>query len=199
MVSAHSDESELEATEREMRMAEASLISLLHDRATRTPDVTAYTFIDYDVDPSGFAEEMTWAQVFSAAASVADELRTCGSPGDRAAIVAPQGLGYIVSFFGAIQAGFIAVPLSVPMLGVHDERVSSVLRDCAPSVILTTAPRSTPSRPTPRATDAVRHPSSSTSTCWIWIRREVRPAGAAIPKPPTCSTRRVRPACLPGW
>ena len=33
-------------------MAEASLISLLHERATRTPDDTAYTFIDYDVDPA---------------------------------------------------------------------------------------------------------------------------------------------------
>jgi long-chain fatty acid adenylase/transferase FadD26 len=120
-------------------MSEASLTSLLHDRATRTPDATAYTFIDYDVDPAGFAESLTWAQLHRAVASVADELSTCGSPGDRAAIVAPQGLGYIVSFFGAIQAGFIAVPLSVPALGVHDERVSSVLQDCAPSVILTTS------------------------------------------------------------
>jgi acyl-CoA synthetase (AMP-forming)/AMP-acid ligase II len=34
--------------------------------------------------------------------------------GDRAAILAPQGLDYIVAFFGAMQAGFVAVPLSVP-------------------------------------------------------------------------------------
>jgi len=120
-------------------MAEASLTSLMQDRAARTPEATAYTFIDYEVDSAGFAESLTWAQLHRAVASVADELSTCGSPGDRAAIVAPQGLAYIVSFFGAIQAGFIAVPLSVPALGVHDERVSSVLQDCAPSVILTTS------------------------------------------------------------
>lgn len=120
-------------------MAEASLTSLVQQRAAQTPEATAYTFIDYEVDPNGFAEDLTWAQLRTAAESVADELRACGTPGDRAAIVAPQGLGYIVSFFGAIQAGFIAVPLSVPQLGVHDERVSSVLRDCAPSVILTTS------------------------------------------------------------
>jgi long-chain fatty acid adenylase/transferase FadD26 len=121
-------------------MAEAaSLTSLLQLRADRTPDATAYTFIDYDVDPGGFAESLTWAQLRTAAECVADELSMCGSPGDRAAIVAPQGLAYIVSFFGALQAGFIGVPLSVPQLGVHDERVASVLQDCAPSVILTTS------------------------------------------------------------
>ncbi|RDH76466.1 acyl-CoA synthetase [Mycolicibacterium moriokaense] len=120
-------------------MAESSLISLLRERATRSPDCTAYTFIDYDVDPEGFAESLTWAQVLRAVESVADELRQSGSAGDRAAIVAPQGIGYIVSFLGAIQAGFIAVPLSVPAYGVHDERISAVLQDCAPSVILTTS------------------------------------------------------------
>ena len=43
------------------------------------------------------------------------------------------------AFFGAMQAGFIAVPLSVPQFGGHDERVSGALRDCSPAVILTTS------------------------------------------------------------
>jgi long chain fatty acid CoA FadD26 len=59
--------------------------------------------------------------------------------GDRAAILAPQGLDYIVGFFGAMQAGFIAVPLPAPQFGGHDERVSGALRDCLPTVILTTS------------------------------------------------------------
>ena len=120
-------------------MADVSLPAILQERASRQPDEAAYTFIDYEIDPNGFAETLTWAQVHRAAESVADELREHGSPGDRAAIVAPQGLGYIVAFLGAIQAGFIAVPLSAPQYGVHDERVSSVLRDCAPSAIITTS------------------------------------------------------------
>src|SRR5262249_7499915 len=41
---------------------------------------------------------------------------------------------------GTMQAGQIAVPLSVPLGGVSDERVSSVLGDASPSVILTTSP-----------------------------------------------------------
>ena len=53
--------------------------------------------------------------------------------------MAPQGLDYIVAFFGAMQAGFIAVPLSVPQFGTHDERVSGALLDCSPAAILTTS------------------------------------------------------------
>ena len=54
-------------------------------------------------------------------------------------ILAPQGLDYIVAFLGALQAGLIAVPLSVPLGGVTDERVDSVLRDASPAAVLTTS------------------------------------------------------------
>ena len=116
----------------------SSLPNLLQERASREPDATAFTFIDYEMDPTGFVEKLTWSQVYRRALIVAEELRLCGSVGDRAAILAPQGLDYIVAFLGALQAGFIAVPLSVPVFGTHDERVSSVIRDCSPVVILTT-------------------------------------------------------------
>ena len=120
-------------------MTESWLPALLQKVATQLPDRAAYTFIDYEVDPAGFAERLTWSQAHRRAVSVAAELRSCGSIGDRAAILAPQGLEYIVAFLGALQAGFIAVPLPAPQFGIHDERVSSALRDSLPTVILTTS------------------------------------------------------------
>jgi fatty acid CoA ligase FadD28 len=54
--------------------------------------------------------------------------------------LAPQGLDYIAGFLGAMQAGLIPVPLSMPTGRAHDDRVSSVLSDASPSVILTTSP-----------------------------------------------------------
>ena len=99
----------------------------------------AFTFIDYEVDPAGFADSITWAQTYRRAQAVAEELLRIGKPGDRAAILAPQGLEYVVAFLGALHAGFIAVPLSAPQFGVHDERVTSVLRDSSPAVLLTTS------------------------------------------------------------
>ena len=102
-------------------------------------DATAYTFMDGLVLGTGHPERLTWAQVYRRALVVAEELRRCGSPGDRAAILAPQGLDYIVAFFGALQAGFIAVPLPVPQFGVLHHRVASALEDSAPAVLLTTS------------------------------------------------------------
>ena len=82
---------------------------------------------------------MTWAQLYQRTLNVAHELRRHGAVGDRAVILAPQGLAYIVAFLGAMQAGLIAVPLSVPAPGSHDERVSALLADTTPTVVLTTS------------------------------------------------------------
>jgi fatty acid CoA ligase FadD28 len=120
-------------------VVESSLPALLRERASLQPDDTAYTFIDYEQDWSGIAESLTWFQVYRRTLNVARELRLCASPGDRAVILAPQGLDYIVAFLGALGAGLIAVPLSVPLGGVSDERVDSVLRDASPAAVLTTS------------------------------------------------------------
>ncbi|KUI42151.1 acyl-CoA synthetase [Mycobacterium sp. IS-1590] len=120
-------------------MVETSVPTLLRERASLQPDELAFTFVDYDQDFAGIPESLTWHQLYRRALNVARELRLCASPGDRAVILAPQGLDYIVAFLGALQAGLIAVPLSVPLGGVSDERVDSVLRDAAAAVVVTTS------------------------------------------------------------
>ncbi|KUI20353.1 acyl-CoA synthetase [Mycobacterium sp. GA-1285] len=120
-------------------MNESSAAAIIRERAGFQPDDTAFTFIDYDRDWNGVPETLTWSQLYRRTTIVAHTLRRIGSPGDRAVISAPQGLDYIVAFYGALQAGLIAVPLSVPMGGVTDERVDSVLRDSSPTVVLTTS------------------------------------------------------------
>ena len=106
-----------------MAVSEASIPAVLRERARRQPDARAYTFIDYELDPAGDSETLTWLQVHRRAQVVAAELASCGSSGDRVAILAPQGLEYIVGVLGAMEAGFIAVPLSAPQFGAHDEGV----------------------------------------------------------------------------
>ena len=95
-----------------MSVLESSIPAVLSENARRQPNDTAFTFVDYDVDPKGFAETLTWSQLHRRALTVAEELRRCGTTGDRVAILAPQSLDYVVGFLGALQAGFIAVPLS---------------------------------------------------------------------------------------
>ena len=120
-------------------MFETSIPDVLRERASLQPNDPAFTFIDYEQDWAGVPETLTWSQLYRRTSNVAHELSRSASSGDRAVILAPQGLEYIAAFLGALQAGLIAVPLSAPTGGVHDERVDSVLQDTSPSVILTTS------------------------------------------------------------
>jgi fatty acid CoA ligase FadD28 len=116
-------------------MARWPIPALLRERASLQPDRTAFTFIDYEKDWAGVAESLTWSRLHRRVVNIAQELRLHGSPGDRAVILAPQGLDYIAAFLGALQSGLVAVPLGVG----GEERINSVMHDAAPSVVLTTS------------------------------------------------------------
>ena len=120
-------------------MVERSIPGLLRQCVNLHPDGTAFTFMDYQRDWAGVADTLTWAQLYRRTLNVARELKLCAQTGERVVILAPQGLNYIVAFLGAMQAGLIAVPLSIPLGGAIDERVDSVLRDASPTVVLTTS------------------------------------------------------------
>ncbi|TVS87130.1 type I polyketide synthase [Mycobacterium helveticum] len=120
-------------------MIESSIPAVLREHARLRPDQTAFTFVDYEQDWAGVAESVTWSQLYRRTLNVARELDAHGSTGDRVVISAPQGLEYVVAFLGALQAGQIAVPLSVPLGGASDERVGAVLRDATPTAVLTTS------------------------------------------------------------
>ncbi|NVN48838.1 AMP-binding protein [Mycolicibacterium hippocampi] len=122
-----------------MPLSEATIPALLAEQARQQPDELAYTFIDYEVDADGFSESLTWSELHQRVLVVAAKLATVGSPGDRAVILAPQSLDYVVAFFGAVAAGFVAVPLSMPLRRQHDERVTGAMADCTPVVVLTTS------------------------------------------------------------
>lgn len=118
---------------------QSSILSMLHGRASMRPDDLAFTFTDYSGSPAGVVQSLTWSQLARRTTNVARELTRLGAPGDRAVILAPQGLEYILAFLGSMQAGLVAVPLPLPHPGAGGERVSAVLADTTPSVVLTTA------------------------------------------------------------
>jgi fatty acid CoA ligase FadD21 len=120
-------------------MSQPPVLSMLHGRASLRPNDVAFTFTNYEDDWAGVAEILTWSQLSRRTLNVARELSVHGSVEDRAVILAPQGLDYIAAFLGSMQAGLIAVPLPLPHRGSSHERVSAVLADTSPSVVLTTS------------------------------------------------------------
>ena len=120
-------------------MIESSIPSVVRERANLQPHDLAFTYVDYDADADGVAFSLSWAQLHRRAVNLADEIRRSAAYGDRALILAPQSMDYVVGYLGALEANLIAVPLSAPMHPSGDERVCAVLADAAPTVILTTS------------------------------------------------------------
>ena len=145
-------------------------------------------------DRDGFAIELTWTELGARVRAVAAQIQQITSPGDRVAIVAPQGVDYVASFFAAIHAGNIAVPLFAPELPGHAERLEAVLDDAKPTVVLTTSQRRRQ-----RWSDVAQAPAATASAGACrrraagFGRRDLHAGHAATPTTsPICSTRRAR-------
>src|SRR5208283_5288420 len=101
-------------------------------------DLPSYRFIEYAKDQDGRVVELSWNGLWSRVRAIGARLQQVTQPGDRVAILAPQGIDYVTAFFGAVHAGNIAVPLFAPTLSGHAERLSAVLADARPAVVLAT-------------------------------------------------------------
>jgi acyl-CoA synthetase (AMP-forming)/AMP-acid ligase II len=101
-------------------------------------DSPSYRFIDYAKDPDGRVVDMSWNELWVQVRAIGARLQQITSPGDRVAIVAPQGVEYVAALFAAVHAGNVSVPLFAPTLSGHAERLTAVLADARPAVVLTT-------------------------------------------------------------
>ncbi len=114
---------------------------LLTDRlrlwATERRHRRAFAFVDYP-DPAspGRHHTLTWGRLYARAESVAALLEGMAGPGDRVALLLPQGLDYVAAFLGCLLARVVAVPLFSPDLPGHESRLAAVLEDCEPACAL---------------------------------------------------------------
>nr|WP_308212179.1 MULTISPECIES: long-chain-fatty-acid--AMP ligase FadD32 [Nocardia] len=116
---------------------DSTWIDFVDRHSTTNGDELAYRYIDYSRERDGEYHELTWRQFGVRLRAVAARLQQVTSPRDRVAILAPQGLDYVVSIFAAVYAGNIAVPLFDPEELGHTDRLHAVLGDCQPAAILT--------------------------------------------------------------
>ncbi|MEU0529929.1 fatty acyl-AMP ligase [Amycolatopsis tolypomycina] len=114
-----------------------TLTACLRHWAATTPEAPALTFADFAADPAGRRRTLSWRQLAERVDAAAGALAV--SPGDRVAVLCPQGPDYVVGFLAAIAAGAIAVPLFDPGLPGHAGRLAAVLADCTPAAVVTTA------------------------------------------------------------
>jgi acyl-CoA synthetase (AMP-forming)/AMP-acid ligase II len=81
---------------------------------------------------------LTYGELYRRARRVAAELQKQSGVGQRALLLDSSEADYIVTFFGCLCAGVIAVPIYAPRLNKKgNARVESVVVDAQPSVVLT--------------------------------------------------------------
>jgi len=89
----------------------SSLIELLELRASTQADDRSHIFLS---DRGAIEASLTFSELHRRASAVALRLAARSRPGDRALLIFPPGLDFVVGFFGCLMAGVIAVPLMVP-------------------------------------------------------------------------------------
>jgi acyl-CoA synthetase (AMP-forming)/AMP-acid ligase II len=110
------------------------MVELLRVRAAEQPDERAYVFLS---DRGHEEASLTFSELERRAGALAAQLVGRGQRGERALLMFPPGLDFIVAFFGCLIAGMIAVPMMPPRrFGARDSS-ASIVADCTPRFALT--------------------------------------------------------------
>jgi acyl-CoA synthetase (AMP-forming)/AMP-acid ligase II len=112
----------------------SSLVTLLAERAESQPDERAYLFLG---DRGAEEAVLTFRELRDAAHALAARLTGIARAGDRALLVFPPGLEFMVAFLGCQIARVIAVPLMMPRRQSARDSSAAIMRDCEPAVALT--------------------------------------------------------------
>ncbi|HVG11019.1 MAG TPA: amino acid adenylation domain-containing protein [Thermoanaerobaculia bacterium] len=114
---------------------DSNLVDVLCRRACAHPDRMAYRFLDDGEEEGG---SLTYAEVDRRARALAAFLQREGGAGERALLLYPPGLDFVVSFLGCLYAGTVAVPAYPPRSNRPDSRLQAIARDARPRFALTT-------------------------------------------------------------
>lgn len=113
-----------------------SLVALLARRAAEQADDPAYVFVS---DRGTEEATLTFRQLRETATALAARLIASAQPGDRAILVFPPGIEFMVAFFGCLMAGIIAVPMMMPRRNSARDSSAAILANCTPALALTTS------------------------------------------------------------
>lgn len=110
-----------------------TILHLLRERATETPDVTAIIH-----EPNqGPVSELTCLELWRRTGAVAAQIGAVGAPGDRVVLLFPSGPDFVIAFLGCLLARRVAVPAAVQRNERALERTIAIVRDAEARLIVT--------------------------------------------------------------
>lgn len=121
---------------------------------------------------AGIAQAVTYRELYDRSLSIAASLQACFSVGSRIALVLPTGVDFVASFLGALSAGLVAVPASIPRSRMAYGGLASMLEDCAASAVITSEALRVEIEP-----EIVREHPSLRAVRWL-VATDLRGSGA---------------------
>jgi acyl-CoA synthetase (AMP-forming)/AMP-acid ligase II len=111
----------------------ATIVDILQERSARQYDEPIYIFLRGEEQ-----ESLSYGELDKRARSLAAELSAIGAVGDRALLLYPPGLDYVVALFACMYAGLVPVPTYAPRPNRPLSRFESIIMDAEPTIALTT-------------------------------------------------------------
>ncbi|HZC93007.1 MAG TPA: beta-ketoacyl synthase N-terminal-like domain-containing protein, partial [Mycobacterium sp.] len=119
-------------------MTDQTFLDLVRQRAETYRDKTAFDYCRYSPDGEEHSQ-LTFGELDIRARATASVLQQMGATGERALVLCPSGLDFIVAFFGCIYAGAVPVPVHPPVRARVIGRVASIVHDTKARFTVTTA------------------------------------------------------------
>lgn len=114
-----------------------TLVHILKERARMTPDKVAYIYLEDGEDKE---LPITYAELDQRARRLAAKLqeKNANSHDSRVLLIYPQGLEFLIAFFGSLYAGATAVLVFPPTNKKMAKRLNGIVEDCDVSLVLST-------------------------------------------------------------
>ena len=150
-------------------------VEILQRRAQETPDRLSHMLLGASEAEN---HSFTYSQLNAEVKKMAAYLQSVAEPGQRALLVYPTSLEFIVALYGCLYAGVIPIPTNPPGMNRSAQRLEAIAKDAQARLVLTT-----PEYQHAFLSEAEQFPDFAALT---WVTREaIQAAGARglqIPK-----------------
>ena len=113
-----------------------TLLHTLEQHSKNQPEKIAVTFLDESVDA---VENITFFELIKRAKVIAANLNLLEIKNGKALVLYPPGIDFIVTMLGCFYAGFIAIPTYPPTSKKTSAKLTGILKNAEPNIILTTS------------------------------------------------------------
>ncbi len=143
-------------------------VEILQRRAQETPDRLSHMLLGAKEEEN---QSLTYSQLDRAVRETAAYLQSAGEPGQRALLVYPTSLEFIVSMYACLYAGIIPIPTNPPGMNRSAQRLEAIAKDARAALVLTT-----PEYQAAFLAEAAQFPDFAALT---WVTREAIKSGGS--------------------